>query len=63
MKRILLTSLTVAASVAAVRLFELLRHPEWSAPILLPVLIAFVGSFLGSFAVLAVLRLVRSRLR
>ena len=61
MKHILRTSLAVSSGAAIVRLIQVLRHPEWSVPAWLPVAVAWIGSFIGAFAVLTLLRLLNTR--
>jgi len=62
MKRAVLVSLCTAIIAAALRYAAVRRqYLQWSAPIWLPVAVAFAGVFIGSFAVHAAIYFARKK--
>lgn len=59
MKTALLTSLCIAAGCALAKFVDMRLHPEYSAPALLPVTVAFIGAFIGAAAVSCLILLLK----
>jgi len=60
MRRVIRASLLVAVGNAVARCIYFLSHPEYSVALWTPVCVAFAGAFIGSFAVLSGIMLVRT---
>ena len=61
MKKVIIRSLCIAIVLTIARTIYFATHPEWSAPLWIPALSAFIGGFIAAIVVLGTIEVIERK--